>query len=145
MKNIKAFTLIELLVVIAIITLLMAILLPVAQQVRSQARAVVCQANLRQWGTIFHMYTEENQGRFFPAVDEISLWFLRGSYLGNQEPNLPPVVNNMYNQGIACCPMAKTPGSNDMSIEISRKDGTSYSIEGKAGSTFRAWEITSAS
>jgi prepilin-type N-terminal cleavage/methylation domain-containing protein/prepilin-type processing-associated H-X9-DG protein len=139
----NGFTLIELLVVISIIMLLMAILLPVTQRIKNQARAVVCQANLRQWGMFFHIYTEGNQGRFFPSVDETSLWFLRGSYLKNDDPNIPPIFNDMNTQGIACCPMAKKPGSSKMSIEINKKDGTSYNIEGKAGSTFSAWEITS--
>ena len=49
-------TLIELLVVISIIALLMAILVPTLQRVRKQARAVVCQSNLRQWGTLMAMY-----------------------------------------------------------------------------------------
>jgi prepilin-type N-terminal cleavage/methylation domain-containing protein len=61
--NPKAFTLIELLVVVAVIALLMAILVPVLRSARNQARAVVCQANLKQWGTIFTLYTEDNQGR----------------------------------------------------------------------------------
>ena len=84
MRRIKGFTLIELLVVIAIITLLMAILLPALQRVRNQARAVLCVANLNQWGTILALYTEDYQGRlprnFIPAV-----WLLRGSYLLDDE------------------------------------------------------------
>jgi type II secretory pathway pseudopilin PulG len=39
---------IELLVVIAIIALLMAMLLPALERVRSQAKAAACQGNLRQ-------------------------------------------------------------------------------------------------
>ncbi len=59
----RGFTLIELLVVIAILVLLMALLLPALSRARKQARAVVCQANLRQWGTIWATYAAENDGR----------------------------------------------------------------------------------
>ncbi|MCP4256342.1 MAG: type II secretion system protein [Planctomycetes bacterium] len=65
MRKRKGFTLIELLVVIAIIALLMAILMPSLQRVRKQARGVACQSNLKQWGTIFAIYTDDNNG-FFP-------------------------------------------------------------------------------
>ena len=64
MRKLKGFTLIELLVVIAIIALLMAILMPALQRVKKQARTVVCQANLKQWGVIFAMYTDDNNGNF---------------------------------------------------------------------------------
>jgi prepilin-type N-terminal cleavage/methylation domain-containing protein/prepilin-type processing-associated H-X9-DG protein len=60
----RAFTLIELLVVIAIIALLMSILMPSLQRVRKQARAVACLSNLKQWGIIWQMYTDESNGKY---------------------------------------------------------------------------------
>jgi len=63
----KAFTLIELLVVIAIIALLMAILLPSLNLAKKQARAVACQALLKQWGVIWSMYCDDNDGYFGTA------------------------------------------------------------------------------
>ena len=61
----RGFTLIELLVVIAIIALLMAILMPALRRVKKQAQAVACQSNLNQWGLIFAMYTNDNNGYFY--------------------------------------------------------------------------------
>ena len=60
-----AFTLIELLVVIAIIALLMSILMPALARAKKQAKAVVCQLNLKQWGLSFEMYCDDNNGYFF--------------------------------------------------------------------------------
>jgi len=64
-RHTKGFTLIELLVVIAIIALLMAVLMPALQRVRKQARTVVCLAQLKQWGLLFAMYADDNDGFFF--------------------------------------------------------------------------------
>lgn len=58
------FTLIELLVVISIIALLLSILLPSLRKVKSQARSVVCLSNLKQWGVIWLLYTNDNNGSF---------------------------------------------------------------------------------
>lgn len=58
-----AFTLIELLVVIAVIALLMAILLPVLHSARRQAKTTICQANLHQWGLLFAILADGNEGR----------------------------------------------------------------------------------
>lgn len=59
------FTLIELLVVISIIAVLMGVLMPGLQKARKMARSAVCKANLRQWGTIFFMYTTDNSDKFW--------------------------------------------------------------------------------
>jgi len=60
----RAFTLIELLVVIAIIALLMSILMPSIQKARKQAKSVICQSNLRQWGFVLNFYADDNNGFF---------------------------------------------------------------------------------
>ena len=78
MHKLRAFTLIELLVVIAIIALLMAILMPALARVRKQARTVACQALLKQWGIIWSMYCDENNGRFCEAGN---LGWLRGTWV----------------------------------------------------------------
>ena len=63
--KLRGFTLIELLVVIAIIALLLSVLMPALQRVRRQARGVACKSNLHQWGLIFGLYTQDNDGHFY--------------------------------------------------------------------------------
>lgn len=65
MRKRGGFTLIELLVVIAIIALLMSILMPALERVRRQARGVGCKSNLHQWGLVFAMYCDDNNGYFY--------------------------------------------------------------------------------
>jgi prepilin-type N-terminal cleavage/methylation domain-containing protein len=61
----KGFTLIELLVVMAILGILMALLLPALQRANEQARRSKCLSNLKNIGSAYQMFLNENDGRFY--------------------------------------------------------------------------------
>jgi len=109
----KGFTLIELLVVISIIALLLAILMPSLTKVKKQAKAVACQANLRQWGLVLNFYTDDNNGYFMSGSG--------GSHFEWMEPARPYYKEDE----MRFCPMAKK----------NEEPGTDH-----WGSTFTTWE-----
>jgi len=95
-RLLTGFTLIELLVVIAIISLLMAILMPALNNVRKQARRVVCSSNMKQMCTAVVIFADERDGKI-PPVSELpngtwthlqsqnhwARWFLTGDTYWN--------------------------------------------------------------
>ena len=145
MEKRKGFTLIELLVVIAIIVLLMAILLPSLQRAKKSARALVCQHNLKQWGTIFDIYVADNNGKF-PGFDGDAVWLIRNSQIEEGDPNAATMSTYVNTKGIGCCPSATKPADGptiNFNIDSSELGPTHYRLKVVTGSTFRAWQITS--
>ena len=115
MRKRKGFTLVELLTVISIISLLMAILLPVLHRIKRNARAGVCQSNLRQWGMVYKMYTDEFDGRLPRDYGEFAWYYPISNYYSNDAK-------------ILFCPTAK---------KAADPDGTD--VRPPFGGTFLAW------
>jgi len=121
--NPDGFTLIELLVVISIVALLMAILLPTLSRARKQARAVACQAKLRQWGLVFSMYVDDSD-RQYPLVEicRVYDWYR----------SLRPYCSD--SNDMLLCPMATRYEDNENDPYRDRY----YSL----GSTYTAWKCS---
>ncbi len=84
MKKKSGFTLIELLVVVAIIAVLVAMLLPAIQQVRENARGLVCLTNLRTISQVHLFWIDDHQGYM---ICDVIPWNYGQGALGDQ--NIP--------------------------------------------------------
>lgn len=110
----RGFTLIELLIVIAIIALLAAILFPVFNRARENARRASCQSNLKQIGIGFAQYIQDFDNRYpmtsYPTATNGAWPTLLQPYLQSRQifrcPSVPStrdiavsyVVNNYFSK-----------------------------------------------
>ncbi len=93
----RGFTLIELLVVIAIIAILAAILFPVFQKVRENARAASCASNEKQIGLAFVQYVQDSD-EVYPMIN------LQGGPYGDEENWEQAIYPYVKSQGVYICP-----------------------------------------
>ena len=126
MSKQKGFTLIELLVVIAIIAILAAILFPVFQKVRENARRASCTSNLKQLSLAVIQYQQD--------FDEIMPRFVGNATLGGWmyytgyaspttgattfDPTQGSIYSYVKSKGVYLCP------------DDSSNQGNSYAING---------------
>jgi prepilin-type N-terminal cleavage/methylation domain-containing protein/prepilin-type processing-associated H-X9-DG protein len=146
----RAFTLIELLVVIAIVALLMGILIPVLGKARRQARAAVCQGNLRQWGTALAAIAEDNEGRFLRDDPQgramTPLWILTGMSFADWSSGYLRAAGRYHpvNTKGLLCPEATKPGTLSAGVGGGGHGtrGIEYHYGMTGGDTHSAWTMT---
>ncbi len=121
LRSRKGFTLIELLVVIAIIAILAAILFPVFQKVRENARKASDASNQKQIGLALTQYSQD--------YDEllVAAWYGNNGYLSSS--NVPGAIR--YKWMDAIFPYVKSTGV------FHDPDDSGYPINGVIGPTVR--------
>jgi len=107
----NGFNVIELLVVVGVVVFIAILVFCARAFMLAQNRAYNqenefrCQNNLKQWGLIFSMYTEDNNGYFFSAESDNNGWLW-------MEPLRPYCKDHK----LWLCPMSKEPSKKKVQI-----------------------------
>ncbi len=124
MKSKMSFSKRDVVVVLGCIVFLLATLGAVGSSGRRRAKAAVCLSNLRQWGSAFHMFAEDNEGYFMEG------WTSQQVVGPPHKHYWMEALRPYYvNPDLRCCPEAAIPGTEIGSIP--------WGISG----TFTGWGI----
>jgi prepilin-type processing-associated H-X9-DG protein/prepilin-type N-terminal cleavage/methylation domain-containing protein len=116
-KGKRGFSLVEVMVVVSTVSVVMAVTMPAMNTARSRARAIVCRSNLRQLVLANIGYSNDHDGYYVPAAED--LWQLlpgtleggynrwHGKRTGPDEPFDPlkgPLVGYLADGKVKKCP-----------------------------------------
>ena len=142
-KNSKAaFTLVELLVVIAIIALLLGLLIPGLNNVRSRAKEMVSQSKMKQWGIGYVNFASERKG-MLPWEGEKDANLMPRNFADKQRwwgNVVPPYVDQQPYADLALPDQGVPvpPDGNSIFIDPSAQMPSTYS---SGQSMFTGWTI----